>query len=115
MEDVHPNYKNVKKAYKIIFERIFFVAGFWCMFLVLFATVIQYTMSASLNFLAPSKMNGFLSILGVVVIVGFSAMVIVNGLYPRLRIFPMFMKQRYPVYYTLYNLLYISLIIAFYK
>lgn len=60
-------------------------------------------------------MNGFLSILACVVVIGFLTMVIINGLYPRLRIFPMFMDQRYPVYYTLYNLLYISLIIAFYK
>jgi len=85
------------------------------MFLVLFALVIQYIMQTTIGIHLPTKTNGFLSIIAVVIILGFLTMVIINGLYPRLRIFPMFMNQKYPVYYTLYNLLYISLIIAFYK
>ena len=49
------------------------------------------------------------------IIFGFLAMVIFNGLYPQMRIFPMFMDPRYPIYYTLYQLLYIAIIISFHN
>jgi len=85
------------------------------MFLVLFALVVQYTLGTTMVYVVSNQFNGLLSIVAVVIILGFLTIVIINGLFPKLRIFPMFMDSRYPVYYTLYNLAYIIIIIGTYK
>ena len=45
---------------------------------------------------------------------GFLSLILFNGLYPNLNIFPLFMDKRYPIYYTIYNLTFIVVLISFY-
>ena len=37
MDSLHPNYSGIRKVYKFIFERIFFVLAFMGMFIIMFS------------------------------------------------------------------------------
>ena len=43
MQRVHPNYFSLRKAYKFLFERIFFVLAFMAMFLIMFSIANEFT------------------------------------------------------------------------
>ena len=45
---------------------------------------------------------------------GFLSLILFNGVFPKLGIFPLFMDKRYPIYYTIYNMTFIIVLISFY-
>ena len=59
-----------------------------------------------------SSINIALALLAVSILVGFLFMVILNGIKPKIGIFPMFMHLKYPIYYTVFELIFILVLIG---
>ena len=114
MERVHPNYSGIRKVYKFIFERIFFVLAFMGMFLIMFSVANEFTQPDPLYYVLSSNINILFALLAGVILVGFLSLILLNGVFPQLGLFPMFMDRKYPIYYTIYNLAFIVVLISFY-
>ena len=96
-------WEKTTKIFNFIFERILFVVGFLCMFLVIFALMINLTdMSADYTLVSKE-----LNLLGAGVAIAITGTllcaVIINGIYPGTLLFPMLMKQYYPPIYFIYQ------------
>ena len=110
MEEVHKSYFKIRKVYKVIFERVFFLLCFMNMFLVVFGVAVQMSNLVPGYLMAQPEFNLLLCGIAICLLVSFLAMVIMNGLFPSIRLFPMFMHHKYPVYYVIYNSAFIILI-----
>lgn len=115
MSTIHPNYRLIKKIYKFFFERVFFLLTFMNTFLVIFSIANEITLNDSTDQVATTSANTFFSLVAGIIVLGFLFMVIINGFYPKLNIFPMFMNTKYPVYYVFYNSVLMAIIMSFYN
>lgn len=96
-------FKRVTTVYNFVFERILFVVGFMCMFLVVFALMLQLTDMSSDYTLMSKEFNMLGAIIAIAVISTLTCAVILNGCFPGTLIFPMLMKQYYPPIYFIYQ------------
>lgn len=80
------------------------------MFLIIFAVSIQFSDLQPAYLEMGGQLNFLLCGVAISILVTFLTMVIINGCYPIIRIFPMFMNEKYPVYYVIYNSTFIFLI-----
>lgn len=84
------------------------------MFLVMFAVGVQFSRLQPAYYMISTQINEMLCGVAICIMVTFLAMVIMNGCYPVIRVFPMFMDEKYPVYYVVYNSTFITLITYLY-
>jgi hypothetical protein len=61
------------------------------------------------------EFNLLLCGIAICILITFLSMVILNGVYPSIKIFPMFMNPKYPVYYVVYNSTFIILVSFLYS
>ena len=115
MSDIHPNYMTIKTVYKFLFERLFFLLAFLTMFLVIFSLANEVTTGDPDSYVANTQANTFFAIIAGILTLGFLTLVVVNGIYPSIFIFPMFMHPKYPVYYAIYNSGLILVLISFHE
>lgn len=80
------------------------------MFLIIFGVAVQMSNLVPGYFMTITELNLLLCGIAICLLITFLAMVIMNGLFPSIRIFPMFMNHKYPVYYVIYNSAFIILI-----
>jgi hypothetical protein len=112
---VHKGYRNIKKVFKFLFERVFFLLCFMNMFLIIFGVGIQLSNLKQGYLMLVPEFNLLLCGIAVCILITFLAMVIMNGIYPSINVFPMFMNNRYPVYYVIYNSTFIILVTFLYS
>ena len=86
-----------------MFERVLFVVGFMCMFIVIAALMVQITdMSADYQMM-PKELNMLAGGVAIVIIGTLLCCAIINGIYPPTLLFPMLVKQYYPPIYFIYQ------------
>lgn len=85
------------------------------MFLVLFGIACEFVQPEPLYYIFNKDVNMFLALVAGLILLVFLAAVVFNGVFPRLGILPMFMDRKYPVYYSIFNLVLILVLIAFYN
>lgn len=73
------------------------------MFLIMFGIAVQLSNLQQPYLMVVPEFNLLLCGIAACILVTFLAMVIMNGVYPSTKIFPMFMNTNYPVYYVVYN------------
>jgi hypothetical protein len=112
---VHPNYPSIRKAYKFTFERILFIVTFLNMFIILFSLANEFMLEAPYYYVLSNEVNILLGFFAMFILLAFLSLVIFNGFFPHLRIFPMFMHKKYPIYYIFFNAIFIMVIITFYQ
>lgn len=84
------------------------------MFLVMFAVGVQFSSLQQAYNMMTGEFNLLACGVAICILVTFLSMVIINGYYPVIRLFPMFMKENYPVYYVVYNSTFIFMIAYLY-
>lgn len=80
------------------------------MFLLMVSTGIQLSNTRQRWALYTPELNLLICAISIFILITFLTMVLVNGIYPSIKIFPMFMHPKYPVYYVIYNSAFIVLI-----
>lgn len=96
-------WSTANKVYNFIFERVLFVTAFMCMFLVVFALMLQMTSMQGSYSIMSKEFNILGGIVAIAVIATMICGVILNGCFPGTLIFPMLMKQFYPPIYFIYQ------------
>jgi hypothetical protein len=84
------------------------------MFLILFSVACEFVQPDPLYYLFTVDLNIFLSLVAGFILIIFLATVVFNGLFPKLKILPMFMHLKYPVYYATFNLILALTLVSFY-
>ncbi len=80
------------------------------MFLIMFSMAVQLSNQRPDYLVMDVDFNLLLCGIAVCILITFLAMVMINGIYPSTKIFPMFMNPKYPVYYVVYNSTFIMLV-----
>jgi uncharacterized protein YqhQ len=98
------------KVFNFAFERILFLVAFMCMFLVVFALMLQLTDMNSKYTIMSKEFNLLSSIIAIAIIITMICGVILTGFFPTILLFPMLMKQYYPPFYFIYQSAFIFLL-----
>lgn len=93
-----------------MFERILFLVAFMCMFLIVFALMLQLTDMSSDYILVSKEFNMLAAIIAIAILATMTCGVILNGCFPSILLFPMLMKQYYPPVYFIYQSTFIFLL-----
>lgn len=90
-------------VFNFVFERIFFLFGMMLFFLIIFALLLQLSDMSADYTLMSKELNLFGAAIAISIVITLITCIIINGVYPSTRLFPLIMKRAYTPIYVIYQ------------